>query len=151
MTTNPKNKKEEARSVLLRHLGLPKGTRATVISYIRDPEISSFISIACNSIGVTLITEIDNISLSGADIWITDLLDESIPFLTLAQNRVVPIVPVSSSKQFSEFDPMRFEGNAFIFQSVDQFQIFEKLVRALENMRYAGDKRILLANVEKMV
>ena len=150
MAINPKNQKEEARTVLLRHLGLPKSTRATVISYIKDPQIHSFLSIACQSIGVTLITDIDNISLSGADIWITDTIDDTIPLLALAQNRVVPVVPLSNSKQFSEFDPMRFEGNAFIFEQVNQFQIFEKLIRALENMRYSGDRRLLLANVEKM-
>jgi hypothetical protein len=46
---------------------------------------------------------------------------------------------------------MKFEGNAFIFDSINEFQMFEKLIRALENMRYAGDKRMLLANVEKII
>ena len=44
---------------------------------------------------------------------------------------------------------MKFLGNAFIFETADQFQMLEKLIRALENMRYAGDKRMLLDNVEK--
>ena len=89
-------------------------------------------------------------SLAGADIWITDVIDDAIPLAELAQHRVVPVIPVSGSKLFAEFDPMKFEGNAFLFEKVNQFQIFEKLIRALENMRYAGDKRMLLANVEKI-
>jgi hypothetical protein len=105
---------------------------------------------ACDAIGVTLITSIDTMSLAGADIWITDILDDTIPIAELAQHRVVPVVPISQSKVFAEFDPMKFEGNAFIFDTVNQFQMFEKLIRALENMRYAGDKRMLLTNVEKM-
>ena len=88
-------------------------------------------------------------AMVGADIWITDILDESIPLHILAQYRVVPVIPISSNKSFLEFDPMKFEGNAFLFGEVNQFQMFEKLIRALENMRYAGDKRMLLQNVEK--
>ena len=150
MPNNPKNQKEEARSILLRHLWLPKGTRATVLSYIQDSEILSFMQSACQAIWVTLITTIDQMSMAGADIWITDVIDDAIPLIELAQHRVVPVIPVSGSKQFAEFDPMKFEGNAFIFEGESQFQMFEKLIRALENMRYAGDKRMLLANVEKM-
>ena len=150
MPINPKNQKEEARSTLLRHLWLPKGTRATVLSYIKDNEILSFMQSACQAIWVTMITDIDNMSMAGADIWITDSLIDTIPVWELSRHRVVPVVPTSSSKVFAEFDPMKFEGNAFIFEGESQFQIFEKLIRALENMRYAGDKRMLLANVEKM-
>lgn len=148
MPINPKNKKEEARSILLRHLWLPKTTRATVLSYIREPQILSFIQDACDAIGVTLITQIDDMALSGADIWITDAIDTSTPLRELALHRVVPVVPVSQDKIFTEFDPMKFEWNAFLFESVNQFQMFEKLIRALENMKYAGDRRMLLANVE---
>ncbi len=150
MPTNPKNQKEEARSILLRHLWLPKGTRATVLSYINNKDIFLFMQSACQAIWVTLITTIDDMSIAGADIWITDTLFDDIPVWQLAQHRVVPVVPISSSSLFAEFDPMKFEGNAFIFEGVNQFHMFEKLVRALENMRYAGDKSMLLANIEKI-
>jgi hypothetical protein len=84
--------------------------------------------------------------------WITDTADTAIPILELSKNRIVPIVPKMDeyADVFSEFDPMKFTGNAFIFQTVNQFQMFEKLIRALENMRYAGDKRMLLENVESI-
>ncbi len=150
MPNNPKNQKEEARSALLRYLWLPKGTRATLLSYIQDSDILLFMQSACQAIWVTLITTIDQMSIAGADMWITDSLSDTIPVWELSSHRVVPIVPVSNSKIFAEFDPMKFEGNAFIFEKVDQFQMFEKLIRALENMRYAGDKRMLLENVEKI-
>ncbi len=150
MLINPKNTKAEARSLLLRHLDLPKGTRAVVLSYIRDTKIREFMQSACYDMGIFLITNIDTLSLIGADIWITDVIDDSVPFIDLAKHRVVPVIPVSDNKIFSEFDPMKFTGNAFLFESVNQFQMFASLIRALENMRYAGDKRILLANVEKI-
>jgi hypothetical protein len=65
------------------------------------------------------------------------------------QSAIVPIVPVETpvSKKFSEFNPMKFEGNAFLFDPVNQYQMFAAIVRYLENVRYPGDKRILLQNV----
>ena len=150
MPTNKKNQKDEDRAALLRHLELSKSTRAIVVSYIKNPEILKFLDSACQSIGVALVIDTQDIVLSGADIWITDSLDNSIPIEALAKNRVVPVVPFLDSYKeiFSEFDPMKFTGNSFIFQEINPFQMFEKLIRALENMRYAGDKRMLLENVE---
>ena len=67
----------------------------------------------------------------------------------LIENVVVPIVPkdIVPFKNFSEFNPMKFEGNAFLFEEVNKFQMFEKIVRYLENIRYPGDKRTLLQNI----
>lgn len=149
MPITPKNKKDDERSALLRQLGFPKWTRAIVLSYIHDPEILSFFHDACLAIGVVLVTSIDEMTIAWADIWITDNLDDTIPMQQLSQQRVVPVIPASIHRAFSEFDPMKFEWNAFIFEKVNTFQMFEKLIRALENMRYAGDKRMLLQNVEK--
>lgn len=42
---------------------------------------------------------------------------------------------------------MQFEGNAFIYETLETFPLFEKIIRAFENMRYAGDRRVLLKNV----
>ena len=150
MPIKTKNQKEEARAALLRKLELPKSTRAIVLSYIQDDHMRDWIQWALSALGVVLITQIDSDSIAGADIWITDKLNDTIPELLLCQNRLVPVVPRTSqdSSLYSEFDPMKFTGNAFIFDSVNEFQMFEKLIRALENMRYAGDKRMLLQNVE---
>jgi hypothetical protein len=46
------------------------------------------------------------------------------------------------------FNPMKFEGNAFIFEEATSYLMFEKLVRYLENIRYPWDKRTLLQNLE---
>jgi hypothetical protein len=55
-------------------------------------------------------------AILGADIWITDTLTEDIPLQVLSQQRVVPVIPMSSNKSYAEFDPMKFEGNAFLFE-----------------------------------
>ena len=74
---------------------------------------------------------------------------ERVPMATLTENTVVPIVPSQSpySAKLSEFNPMKFEGNAFLFDKVNQYQMFAALVRYLENIRYPGDKRTLVKNV----
>jgi hypothetical protein len=48
---------------------------------------------------------------------------------------------------FTEFNPMKFEGNSFLFESADKYQIFASIVRYLENVKYPGDKRTLLQNI----
>jgi hypothetical protein len=44
---------------------------------------------------------------------------------------------------------MKFEGNAFLFDEKNEYQIFAALIRFLENVRYPGDKKTLLQNVMK--
>lgn len=150
MPINLKNKKEESRNLLLHNRGLHKNTRAIVLSYIQDPEIIVFFRNACQAIWIIFITEIGDIEISGWDIWITDTFNDAIPIEILCKNLLIPVVPLELEykKIFTEFDPMKFEWNAFIFESKNQFQMFEKLIRAIENMRYAGDKRTLLQNIE---
>jgi hypothetical protein len=71
--------------------------------------------------------------------------------ISLVQATVVPILPIKNNfaTNFSEFDPMKFSGNAFLFEQTDIYHIFEKLIRFLENIRYAGDRRTLMENLKK--
>lgn len=150
MTTNPKNQKESDRTALLRKLSLPKDTRAIILSYMHDPALIGWLSGACSAIGATLILDPDEEDIRWADIFVADRFD-GILLEELLAARVVPVIPqdISDSKRFKEFNPMKFEGNAFIYESSNEFQIFEKIIRALENMRYPGDKRTLLKNIEE--
>ena len=148
MAVNLKNQKEEKRTALLRAHGLPKTTRAIVVSYVQNAGIEAFLTLACASLGVVLLIEKNETILAGADAWITDVLDDSVPVTALIQNAVVPIVP-TWDKRFSDFNPMKFEGNAFLFEKADEYQMFASLIRYLENVRYSGDKRTLLKNVSE--
>lgn len=148
MPTNIKNQKEEKRATLLRAHGLPRTTRAIVVSYIHDARIQAFLALACDSLGVVLLHEKNETILAGADAWITDVLDETIPISILIGHVVVPIVP-QGDKRFVDFNPMKFEGNAFLFENINEYQMFASLVRYLENVRYAGDKHTLLKNLSQ--
>ncbi len=151
MTPNIKNQKEEKRAALLRSLALPKTTRAIIVSYVHDETLMISLRDACEAIGVKLVTGIDETVIAWADAFITDQLDETVPLKDLMKNHVVPILPQSEehAKTFIEFNPMKFEGNAFLFESVNIYTLFEKVVRYLENIRYPWDKRTLLQNIEK--
>jgi hypothetical protein len=94
MPVNLKNQKEEKRTALLRAHGLPKTTRAIVVSYVQNAGIQAFLTLACASLGVVLLHEKNETILAGADAWITDVLDDNIPVDMLIQNIVVPIVPI---------------------------------------------------------
>lgn len=151
MSTNLKNQKEEKHALLMRTLALHRTTRAVVLSYIVDTEIASFMNIACEAIGVKLISSIDDLAQEWADAFIADIFMENIPIALLMKNGVIPIIPGENpfKKNLTEFNPMKFEWNAFLFEKVDKFQMFATLVRYLENIRYPGDKRVLLQNVGK--
>jgi hypothetical protein len=151
MPVNLKNQKEEKHAALVRSLGLQKTVRAIVLSYIQDADIALFMTQACDAIGVKIVTSPDSASIEGADAYITDILDERVPMTTLIEHAVVPIVPSQSpySAKLTEFNPMKFEGNAFLFDPANQFQMFAALVRYLENIRYPGDKRTLVKNVSE--
>ncbi len=129
----------------------PKKTpRATIILDISDISVCAFLREAALPIRITLVDAIDREKLIGYDACLTDG-KSGIDLVSLMQHGIVPIVtsnhPLISSLR--EFDPMRFEGNAFIAESLDMYLIFEKLIRYLENIRYSGDKKVLLNNVKK--
>lgn len=74
-----------------------------------------------------------------------DLVD----IIALIQSGVIPILPKKNPfvTNFTEFDPMKFTGNSFLFETIESYHIFEKMVRYLENVRYAGDKSTLMKNL----
>ena len=154
MPTSTKNQKEIKRNSLLRHASLPKDTRAVILSYIQNKEILEFLVSACKALNISLLTDFasqESVYIEWADAFIADVLNKELPISTLLKNQVVPIIPLEEDvkKNFSEFNPMKFEGNAFLFEQKTKYHVFEKLVRYVENIRYAGDKRTLLQNIEK--
>jgi hypothetical protein len=147
MPTNLKNYKEEHRATLMRSLSLSKTTRALVIAYISSAEIRDFLDEATESIDVILLDDSPE-NREWADAFLTD--DWTlVPKDDLMKSAVVPIGPITGGKEagLSEFNPMKFEGNSFLFEKVDKYQIFAALVRYLENVKYPGDKRTLIKNI----
>lgn len=143
------SQKDSRRHELLKELTLPKKTRGTIYIALQDDTLHRSIYEACRSVGIVPI--IDRVEhFIGLDVFVWDgqaPLLWSLP--QLLWYGVVPVILKTSPYTwlFSEFNPMQFEGNAFIYETLETFPLFEKIIRAFENMRYAGDRRVLLKNV----
>ncbi len=62
---------------------------------------------------------------------------------------VVPIVNSNNylSSILKEFDAWESSGNAFLYESFDQYSIFYALIRYLENKKFPYDNKALVKNV----
>lgn len=147
--------KDDLRSHILRKHSFGVKSRALIIFDINDNEIRDFFLEVAKSLDIALIpatwSQEEKWEYAGYDACISDEKSWYLDIVALAKESVVPILPRENSFSgiFSEFDPMKFTGNAFLFAETNKYLIFEKLVRYLENIRYAWDKRTLLTNVMK--
>lgn len=155
MPLKKSSQKDEIRSRILRQHNFGFKSRALILLDMSDKEIREFLLDAAKVLDVVMIPstgkEEEKSDYAGFDACISDGISKHIDIVPLVQSGVVPIIPLENAfpKIFTEFDPMRFEWNAFLYTSVNQYLIFEKLIRYLENIRYAGDKRTLLNNLGK--
>jgi hypothetical protein len=78
------------------------------------------------------------------------LCDEDIKDLNkYLSNWIVPIIPLENpfSSILQEFNPMRNEWNAYIFNKEDKRSIFYAIVRYIENSKFPFDNKNLVKNV----
>ncbi|MBP6981302.1 hypothetical protein KBB25_00790 [Candidatus Gracilibacteria bacterium] len=147
--------KEEHRTALLRKMGFPPKTRSLILLDISDPLIREFLQKAGRELDISFIESNGSSDEKGDypafDVFISDEQTGFLDIVALVKAGVTPILPKKNAfgSNFSEFDPMKFTGNAFLFESTESYHILEKLVRYLENVRYPGDRRTLLKNLEK--
>jgi len=62
------------------------------------------------------------------------------------------ITPLISSKNhlnsiLKEFNPVKNEGNSYLFESLDKWSVFYSIVRYLENFKFPFDNKNLVKNV----
>ncbi len=62
---------------------------------------------------------------------------------------VVPLVPKENhmSSILKEFNPMKSEGNSFLYDAENKWSIFYAITRYLENCKFPYDKKNLVKNV----
>lgn len=139
--------KKALRSKILKEIAADKGARAVIFNAIKNPEIRDFIENACQEIQVACIRQISPEKIAGLDAVVCDFEEENDNIKPFLEQFVTPIFPQNTDWDLAEFDPMKFSGNAFLFSKNNKFLIFEKICRMLENMNYAGDRRVLLKNL----
>lgn len=106
-----------------------------------------------------LFTKWDNIiylqNKDGLDLdWFNFIIcDNDFPNLEkLLSKWVVPIIIRDNylSSILQEFNPMKWEWNAFIYDIYDEWSIFYALVKYVENTRFPFDNKVLVENVFKI-
>lgn len=138
--------KKDFRKNFFKQYKIPKTARAIVVNNLENEKIRKSITEACLSVDIFVIENNSDLDFLGVDAIISDKIDKN--FITnISDNLVIPIMLNPKDKIFKEFNPMKFEWNAFLFEKIELFSIFEKISRMLENSLYIGDRRTLLKNI----
>ena len=142
----------------------PKTIGSLGIIAIKDPEKRRFIleGIAAIGLGALVIggedRDIENIiivekvsqnELGGFDFFIYDNEHEGVDVIQYMKAGITPIMPEKNvfSGMLREFNPMKFEGNGFFWNSENPYCMFQKVVAYMENIKFPEDRRVLLKNI----
>lgn len=142
----------------------PKTLGSLGIVAIKDPEKRKFIleGIAAIGLGALVIgtddTGMPNIisiekipqnDLVGFDFFVFDNEHEGVDVIQYMKAGIAPIMPEKNvfSGMLREFNPMKFEGNGFFWNSDNPYCIFQKVVAYTENIKFPEDRRVLLKNI----
>lgn len=93
---------------------------------------------------------IDDETILGCDFIIAD--KETSDIEKYMKAGIVPIITKKNylSSLLSEFNPMKNEGNAYIYDQENEWQIFYALCRYIENAKFTFDNQNLINNVTKI-
>lgn len=148
------NLKKEHKKNFLKFFPAHKKSRAIILNYVRNPELKAKIDEACSAIGVFVlygneITEdiSPEVYFGAIDACVSDNSSKNEELDILFLEKIVPILPSNTEYKLKEFNPMKFEGEAFLFADANFYLIFEKICRFLENSQYAGDRRTMIKNL----
>lgn len=156
--------KQMAKKNLQSIYSFPKTLGSLGIVAIKDPEKRRFILEGITAIGLGALTiggenaSMENIitvekisqnDLVGFDFFVFDNEQEGIDIVQYMRAGITPIMPEKNvfSGMLREFNPMKFEGNGFFWNSDNVYCIFQKIVAYTENIKFPEDRRVLLKNI----
>ena len=141
----------------------PKNNKCIWLIKIKDKEILSELikGMAFLPMNFIVISEeaftknSDNIvfidDISTHEIWVDFVVfdDEESSLDNYFKKWITPIVSKTShlSSILNEFNPMKNEGNSFLYDETNAWSIFYSLVRYLENYKFPFDNKNLVKNV----
>lgn len=99
---------------------------------------------------IASVKKLDKSQIVGFDFIVCD--DECTTLQECIKNGVVPIIIKENhlASLLSEFNPMKNEGNSFLFDTYNEWVIFHALTRYMENAKFPFDNRNLVKNVLKI-
>lgn len=157
--------KEMAKAGLRDVHGFPKAVAAVALVSITDPAKRDFLLEGLSAIGIAAVTlttdeipKLRNVVAVGKttandlyafDFFLFDGEGEEVDIVKCMKAGVVPVLPEKNvfTGVLKDFNPMKFEGNAFLFKDDNQFRMFASVVSYLENVKFPEDRRILLKHV----
>ncbi|MDD3793967.1 MAG: hypothetical protein PHI37_04085 [Candidatus Gracilibacteria bacterium] len=137
-------------------IGLIKINSKTLIKELRD----ALVVLPCDFVieveganneklaeNVVAISKVDDNSVIGFDFIVCD--DEINNLNSYFELGITPIVSNKNhlSSLLKEFNPVKNEGNSYIYSSLDKWSIFYALIRYLENYKFPFDNKNLVKNV----
>ncbi len=127
-------------------------TRDFVIQGLADLGVAVFITgkTLSKSPLIKSVHDFDTEFLEWCDFLVSDSHTSPARITACILAGIIPVVPKNTPFKwmFSQFDPMQFTGNSFVYDG-GQYQIFASVVALLENMKFPADREILLKNVVK--
>jgi hypothetical protein len=156
--------KQMAKKNLQSIYSFPKTVNSLGIIAIKDPVKRKFILEGISAIGLGAVVigsdevDITNIittekvsqnDLVGFDFFVFDNEHEGIDIIQCMKAWIAPIMPEQNvfSWMLHEFNPMKFEGNGFFWNSDNPYCMFQKIIAYTENIKFPEDRRVLLKNI----
>lgn len=142
--------KARLRRKILKLYGLDSSIRAVILDCISNTDIRLAMIEACSVLNIALISDIPDDLLEGCDMVVSDMPQLESDLLDMMHKGVAPIIPSyhAYGPDVSDFNPMKFIGNAFLFKDPHPILMLEQICRYLENIRYPGDRSTLLKNLK---
>ncbi len=157
--------KESAKAQIRENFAIPKSIPSLALVSIEDEAQRNFLLEGLSAIGIAAVAlHVDSVpelkhvgamkrlhpnELYAFDFVVFDGKDENVDLVKCMKSGIVPIV--SQKNVFAgilkEFNPMKFEGNAFLFKDDNPFCMFAQSVSYLENVKFPEDRRVLMKNV----
>ncbi len=143
----------------------PKALNSLGIVAIKDPIKRKFVLEGISAIGLgalvlgtnedmnlSNIVSVEKIlqnDLVGFDFFVFDNEHEGVDVMQYMKAGIAPIMPEKNvfSGMLREFNPMKFEGNGFFWNSDSPYCMFQKIVAYTENIKFPEDRRVLLKNI----
>ena len=154
-----KEKRVNAAQLLISH-SLVKTHKALGIVKISDKKVlkkllKGLSELKTNFIVVTtesFDTDANNISFvsdtsfldAGADFVISD---DAMDCISGCLEKAITPITITGNPVLSQFDPMKNEGNAYLYHNADEWSIFATLIRYLENYKFTFDNKNLVKNI----
>ena len=107
-------------------------------------------SITASSKNIISLEKIQDSDIIGYDFFLTDSDVEN--FATFIEKWVTPLLSkdCNVASLLQPYNPMKSSGNAFLYDSVNIWNLFACVVRYLENYRFPYDNKVLVQNVLKI-